>query len=99
MLESTDRIGFIPDMNLEQNFGIAAVEAIYEVNKASHGLLEKGIEVISCSPEGRYAMRNLITIQNFEQLIGNFTAAIDSIWSKDRDCHDNYVDNVLQFII
>lgn len=95
MLESNDKIGFIPDFNLEQNFGIAAVEAVYDINKASHGFLEKGVEIIACSPEGREAMRNLVTIQSFEQLIGNMTAAIDSIWSKDKDCHNNSVNFIL----
>jgi len=62
LLSENDIVPFIPEFNLEQNLGILGVELIDDVNKASDGWLEKGFELITCSPEGRESARNLVSI-------------------------------------
>merc|ERR1711865_1252149 len=62
LLEKSDNIPFVPDFNIEQNLGILGVEEINNINNLTDGYLEKGFEVITCSPEGRDAARNLISI-------------------------------------
>ena len=86
ILELKDHIGFIRDFSFEENFGIVGVEGIFELNKTTNGHLEKMFQNVTCSPQGREAARNLLSVKSVFEFLGNMTRVVETYWKSEELC-------------